>query len=359
MLQPDPRSPHQQLTLFQLENQVDQYMQYTMVEQANVLARTLAKRELPMFYFSEAGEELGITAKTCRVWKIDAWPMANRPNDENLIHKVAIYIRVYLRLKDCPNNETYLEANIRLQRRIRELGENGYSRNQIAQQMRMSFRTLKDLCERLENLRERLENPTEKLENQPNGPEALRENEAGPSKEAGEEPLGPGSHCPWGLLDRLKGAEEEIARQRELQVKFQDLRVIHPGADYRDQEINPDPPSSQNVIKVKDPCRKCNAGWQSLREDGVDGWNRPIMVCMICGTENAIDLGLEDPDSVDLQAPEEQEFIERYAPCRHCQAYWNHMKLERTDRWSNSVYICLRCTTVNRVKPRRQKSRTL
>ena len=110
---------------------------------------------------------------------------------------------------------------------------------------------------------------------------------------------------------------------------------------------------------MKDPCRKCNAGWQSLREDGVDGWDRPIMVCMICGTENAIDLGLEDPDSVDLQAPEEQEFIERYAPCRHCQAYWNHMKLERADRWSNSVYICLRCTTVNRVRPRRQKSRTL
>ena len=38
MMQPQSQSS-QQLTLFQVENQVDQYIQYTMVEQANTLAR--------------------------------------------------------------------------------------------------------------------------------------------------------------------------------------------------------------------------------------------------------------------------------------------------------------------------------
>ena len=37
MMQPQPQSS-QQLTLFQVESQVDQYIQYTMVEQANTLA---------------------------------------------------------------------------------------------------------------------------------------------------------------------------------------------------------------------------------------------------------------------------------------------------------------------------------
>ena len=149
MMQPQPQSS-QQLTLFQVESQVDRYVHYTMVEQANTLARMLAKRELPMFYFAEAGEELGITAKTCRAWKMNTWPAANRSSDDKLMYKTAIYLRVYLRLSAYSENETYAKATIRLHRRIAELEERNFSRNQIAQQMRMSFRTLKDLCDRAE-----------------------------------------------------------------------------------------------------------------------------------------------------------------------------------------------------------------
>ena len=253
MMQPQLQSSHQ-LTLFQVESQVDRYVHYTMVEQANTLARMLAKRELPMFYFAEAGEELGLTAKTCRAWKMNTWPAANRSSDDKLMYKTAIYLRVYL-------------------------GLSAYSEN-------------------------------------------------------------------------------EITRQKERQAEFQDLRVLHPESNHRETEIEPGPPTTQNVIEVRGRCRKCNAGWQSLREDGTDGWNRPVMVCMICGSENIISLDPEDPDSVDLQAPEEEEFIERYAPCRRCQAYWSHMKLERTDRWNNAVYMCLRCATVNRALPKRRKAQT-
>ena len=78
------------------------------------------------------------------------------------------------------------------------------------------------------------------------------------------------------------------------------------------------------------------------------------MVCMKCGAENpARELDAEDPDEVDFEEPKEEEFIERYAPCRHCEAYWNHLKKERVDRWNNTIYLCLRCATINRVRPKK------
>ena len=317
-----PEQQRIQLPLFQLDSHMEQYLKYTMVEQANMLARQLARKELPPFYYTEAGEELGISAKTCREWRIDSWPVTNRPSDENLMQKVAIYLRVFLRLEDNPPEETYAEATRRLHRRIRELDDQKISRNQIAQQMRMSFRTLKDLCEK-----------------------------------EGEEPKGRSAHCPWRLLQRLEGAEEEIERQRRLQTEYQGLRFNH-STERREPEIDPGPPTTQNAIEVGDACWKCRAGWQSLREDGNDGWERPIMVCMICGAENAVMLDMNDPDSFDLTKPGEEEFIERYAPCRECHAYWNHMKLERTDRWNNTVYICMRCAAINRVKAKRVRAKT-
>ena len=207
MMQPQPQSS-QQLTLFQVESQVDQYVQYTMVEQSNTLARMLAKRELPMFYFAEAGEELGVTAKTCRAWKMNIWPAANRPSDDKLMYKTAIYLRVFLRLSTYPENETYANATIRLHQQIAELEEGNFSRNQIAQQMRMSFRTLKDLCDRAER----------------------------------EETEGRSSHCPWKLLERLGDAENEITRQKERQAEFQDLRVLHPESNHRGNGDRTRPP---------------------------------------------------------------------------------------------------------------------
>ena len=296
-----PRESFHQLTLFQPENQLDQHLQYTMVEQANMLARVLAKRRLPTFYFNEAAQELGITAKTCRSWKMNTWPIANRPSDENLVNKVAIYIRVYLRLRKYPKEETYQEAKARLHRRIRELDAKKFSRNQIAQQMPMSFRTLKDMCDR-----------------------------------EGQEPTSRSNHCPWNLLQRLEKAEEEITRQKELQTEFQDLRVLqHPQNERWEPDLDAKNPLLRNAIPVGGACRKCQAEWHNLKEDGADGWKRPIMVCIICGAENAITLDLEDADNPDLTPSGKHEFIERYAACRHCHAYWNHMKLDRTDRWNN------------------------
>ena len=107
-----------------------------------------SKKNLPMFYFTEAGKELNIPAKTCRSWKINTWPTVNRPSDDKLIHKVAIYIRVYLRLSDYPEQETYLQATNRLQRRILEIKEKTFSHNRISQHLRISFRTLNDIIEK-------------------------------------------------------------------------------------------------------------------------------------------------------------------------------------------------------------------
>ena len=138
----------QQLTLFQARVQMEQYIEYTTLEQTNALAEALNRRQLPQFYFTEAGGELGVSAKTCREWRINAWPITHRAQDQNLMYKLGIYLRVYLRLSNYPANETYAQAMEILQQRIKQLEEQRFSRNQISQQMRLSFRTLKQLRER-------------------------------------------------------------------------------------------------------------------------------------------------------------------------------------------------------------------
>ena len=319
-----PRIPdrHIQLQLFEVERETDEYNQYYMTMEANRTARALVQRRLPMFYFIEAGEEIGVSSNTTRSWRLNTWPVSQTGGEDKILYKNTILTRVYLRLKKYPDEETYHQALARLQARINALIDARFTRNQIAQQMRMSFRTLKDLRERT------CEEP----------------------EEMEEERTRKSNHCPWRLLERLENAEEEIARQIERQAKMQDLRIIHGTTDYNWDDNDPDLPAPDNTIKIGEQCRKCGAGWPNLRDDGKDGWNRPVMICMQCGAENALDLDAEDPEEVDLELPGEEEFVERYAPCRHCEAYWNHLKKDREDRWGNSVYICLRCATTNRVK---------
>ena len=318
-----------QLTLFQAENDANRYIQYTMVEQANALARALAKKNLPMFYFTEAGKELNIPAKTCRSWKINTWPTVNRPSDDKLIHKVAIYIRVYLRLSDYPEQETYLQATNRLQRRILEIKEKTFSHNRISQHLRISFRTLNDIIEKKPE-------------------EAIRRN-----------------HCPWALLKKLDGAETEMQEKQEKQDELQENRILQESKKYKKHRMSPEPPDDRNLLQKDGSCPKCQAAPHNLRYDGKDTWNRTIMVCIICGSENPTDVeetAKEVPKETPEEAPEEalddvneerpnrKEFVNRYEPCRECGTPWHNLKRDRVDRWKNTVYICLRCAGVNRVK---------
>ena len=327
MLEREPET-NLQPTLFEMAYELRSIVNGTMAEQAASMARTLSRRELPMFYFIEAGDERGVPAKTVRGWNLNRWPITLQPTDGKIMLKNAIYVLVSLRLSKYPEDETYREATKRLLSRIHQLLDRGFTKNQIAQQMRMSFRTLK-------NLRERTRRDT------------------GETDETAKKP----NHCPWKLLERLENAETKITRQMERQKEMEGLRIIHEGADYGDPELEPDLPPPDKAILVGEKCRKCGGGWPNLREDGRDGWDRPIMVCMKCGAENPLALDAEDPDEVDFEEPKEEEFIERYAPCRHCEAYWNHLKKERADRWNNTIYLCVRCATINRVKPKRTRTR--
>ena len=318
-----------QLTLFQAENDANRYIQYTMVEQANALARALAKKNLPMFYFTEAGKELNIPAKTCRSWKINTWPTVNRPSDDKLIHKVAIYIRVYLRLSDYPEQETYLQATNRLQRRILEIKEKTFSHNRISQHLRISFRTLNDIIEKKPE-------------------EAIRRN-----------------HCPWALLTKLDGAETEMQEKQEKQEELQENRILQESKKYKKNRMSPEPPDNRNLLQKDGSCPKCGAAPHNLRYDGKDTWDRTIMVCIICGSENPTDVEetakevpKETPeeateealDDINEERPNRKEFVNRYEPCRECGTPWHNLKRDRVDRWKNTVYICLRCAGVNRVK---------
>ncbi len=322
-----PMDRNVQMQLFEANRDAELTLSQSMAAEANRMARILAPRELPDFYFTEAGNEIGVSSKTVRDWKLNAYPIPQGGREETILYRTNILIRVYLRLKNAPEGETYLQAMLRLQARIGELLDLGFTRNQIAQQLLMSFRTLKDLIER----------------------DHLRETEANRKT----------THCPWSLLARLSRAEEEIDERVRQQPEMQDRRILHEGLDFNNpaDELELPPPGAS--IKIGDDCGKCGAGWPNLREDGEDAWNRPVMVCMICGSENALDTDPGEPEEADFAPPPEEEFIERYACCRECRAYWNHMKKDRTDRWNNTVYICLRCTAVNRVSPKRTPARNL
>ena len=317
-----PRSSLQ-LTLFQAENEADQYIQYAMVEHANALIRALGRKNLPMFYFTEAGEGLGIPAKTCRSWKINSWPAANRPGDDKLIQKVAIYIQVYQRLRDYPSDETYAEATKRLQRRITELREKRFSHNQISQYARISFRTLKDI--------------------QTKEPEPSRRR----------------NHCPWDLLERLEDAEAGMLEQREQQVEFRDNRILRSGPRQSGPGLKPASPTGPDPMERGGRCPKCGAPWSNLKNDGEDAWGREIMVCIICASENPVSTEptLPDMDEADSIKPGRHEFVARYEPCRKCKTPWHNLKKDRVDRWENTVYICLRCASLNLVRPKAKKTR--
>ena len=317
-------NPSLQLTLFQAENEADRYIQYTMAEQANALARILTRKQLPMFYFTEAGEELGIPAKTCRSWKINVWPPANQHGDGRLIYKVAIYLRVYLRLNPYPEGETYAEATLRLQRRVGELKEKGYSHNQISQHLKLSFRTLKDIL-------------TKKPE------EVSRRNQ-----------------CPWALLEKLEEAESGMREQREREEELRENRILREGKKNEGMEPTPKPPEERMQVEEGGGCPKCGAAPNNLRYDGEDAWGRTVMACIICGNESPR-APQETRDEIREEdggeKPNPEEFIERYDSCRSCGTAWHNMKRERVDRWRNTVYICVRCAAVSRVKPKKQRTR--
>ena len=309
-----------QLTLFQAENEADQYIQYAMVEHANALIRALARKNLPMFYFTEAGEALGIPAKTCRSWKINSWPAANRPGGDKLIQKVAIYIQVYQRLREYPSDETYAEAAKRLKERILALKNKTFSHNQISQYARISFRTLKDIESR--------------------------------------DPVPPRrrNHCPWSLLERLENAEAGMMEQREQQVEFKDNRILRSGPSQSGPGLKPASSTGPDPMERGGRCPKCGAPWNSLKYDGEDAWGREIMVCIICANENPVSTDTF-PDEAGSMRPSRHEFVERYEPCRKCKTPWHNLKKDRVDKWENTVYICLRCASLNLVRPKAKKTR--
>ena len=312
-----------QLALFEAQieersHEADTYIRYNMMDQANVLAQILARKKLPMFYFYEAAAKSNITRKTCRVWKINSWPILNRPGEKNFLQKVEIYFRIYNRLLEFPQNETYDEAMERFRARVEQLEHSRFSKNLIAQQVEMSSRTLKEITTSL-------------------GTENKRHN-----------------HCPWDMLKMLSTLEDDIRKEREEQSEMKKNRIIRDGINYKEPELDDDPPYNPNLIRVGDECARCGAGWHCIAPDGKDAWGRYIAVCRMCSTDNVVEFIKLDPDDPDQRPPKPEEFIEPYHRCWQCNARFHNLNRERADRWGNTVYICVRCAHTNRIKPRKK-----
>ena len=321
------RQTTKQLALFEAQiearsQEADTYNQYTMMNQANTFAQILARRQLPMFYFYEAAKHIKVERKTCRIWRINSWPLMTRPGDDNLMQKVSIYLSVYMRLKKFPDDETYDQAMENFKERVKELEQKRFSKNLIAQQVKMSSRTLKEITS----------------------------NGRGENKRH--------NHCPWEMLKMLETMEGDILQEKEQQREMKKNRIIRDGINYKEPELEDEAPYNPNLIWEGDGCARCGTGWHCLVPDGKDAWGRTVVVCRICSTDNIVEQIELDPDDPDQRPPKVREFIEPYWNCWQCNARFHNLKRERVDRWGNTVYICVRCAHTNRIRRELQNRQT-
>ena len=135
----------------------------------------ISYKELPPCYFQEAAEEIGITKETYRNWRISRCPQADPAIDtKDPRFATEILLKVLLRICAYPEAETYPAAVGRLSIRVNEVINQGFSRNKVAQHLRMSHNSLSEIV-----------------------------------NNAAYEQRRP-RRCPWFLLNLLENAETEI-----------------------------------------------------------------------------------------------------------------------------------------------------
>ena len=299
--------------LERIKKQTDQIFLYSALEHINVFGFYFQQRHIPIFYFIEAAEEMGIDGQTCRQWRVGQWPITRVRDPRRIEGMLEIYLKVYIRLRQHSKVETFPDAMRRLKRKINELElERKISPNQISQHLRMSFRTLQDI---------RSKSNTYNNNRQRN--------------------------CPWDLLDRLETIEEDLKEQKKSRVNRPRIQ-----REYFTQgpQVPPEPPPGMVTIRRGQSCPKCQASWIHMYPSGENSWGYTLMTCRVCGKDNPIQKEYEEDDENNPT-----RFVERYAPCWNCKYPAHNLKRVGSDQDGNTNYICLVCSKINTVLKTRNR----
>ena len=308
--------------LAQAAAQSRELFRYSAIEHANIMGGFFRQRKIPIFYFNQAAEEMGLSSQICRQWRVMEWPVARTRDSRKIDGILEIYLKVFIRLSTHTGYETFPDAMYRLRERVAELIGNGVSRNQISQHLRMSFRTLDEVIDK------------------------AKQNEEMPTAHNTRQ-----KHCPWELLERLDAIEEEI--QENKIKRSQHKRILR---EYNSQgpKIPSKPPEGAIVTTRNGNCGKCKASWVHLYATEENTWGYLVMCCRACGANNMlVEWELVDNEaSLDPALDPNANHIERYAPCGNCSAPWHNLTRDNTLNDGSTVYLCMLCWEINIVPPK-------
>ena len=208
------------------------------------------KRKLPIFYYTQAAVELGISPKVCRAHSIHRYPIEQPPRAKQLRNLLHIQVKVYCRLANFPDGETYQQALTRLSTRILDLRERNYSINRVAQHLHLPNRKIDAL---------------------------VSTNLVRPR------------NCPWELLKTLENLEATVEAENA-------TKTIQKGEYRNSYQRTPAP--KRFYIEPFAACARCGANWHTLYKSDEDPiLDTPIFTCRSCGADNYIKETKQNPKS--------------------------------------------------------------
>ena len=315
-----PQSSRKEL-LAEADAQSRELFRYSAIEHANIMGGLFRQRRIPIFYFNQAAEEMGLPTQICRQWRVMEWPVARTRDTQKIDGILELYLKVFTRISSYPNGETFPEAMTRLAARIKELEGPRMTKNQISQHLRMSFRTLLDVLEKAQ----KVDTPTVRNTRQ--------------------------RHCPWELLERLDHIEEETQEQKEKQSQHKRVQREYSSQGPR---IPPTPPEGAILTTRNGICGKCKSSWVHLYETEENTWGYMVMACRACGANNMLVEKEPEDNSDDPMLDPNAHHIERYAPCGNCSSPWHNLTRDDNLENGSTVYLCMICSEINIVPPRQK-----
>ena len=284
---PENLQRSQQVTRALLDQSHREYSDYLSYELAY-------KRRLPMFYYTQAAVELGISPKVCRTHSIHRYPIEQPPRPRQIRNVLHIQVKVFCRLANFPDTETYQQALTKLSTRILELKENNYSINRIAQHLHLPNRKIDAL---------------------------ITTNLVRPR------------NCPWQLIKALENLEATVEAENT-------SKTIQKG-EYRNS-YHRTPTPKRYYIEAFQPCARCGANWPTLYKSDEDPvLDTSIYTCRSCGADNYIKETKQDPKPPTYRLAN----ITDQTKCPNCQGSAETIQFRGSpkDYPQFMVYQCSRC----------------
>ena len=304
--------------------QAKEMLHYSALDHANIMAGLFQERKIPIFYFIEAAQSMGLEPQVCRQWHLMDFPIPRTRDTRRIEYTLEIFLKVYLRLAQYSKDESYPQAILRLKEQVQELEDRGITHNQISQHLRMAFRTLQDVLNKA---------TTEDVR-------AIRNTRQ--------------KYCPWEQIEKLELIEEAIRENRLRRKKHHRVQREYSSQGPR---IPAAPPEGSITTTPNGNCGKCGQSWVHLYPNneypnGENAWGYQMMSCRACGADNMlVDDPHEEPEEIRKDA-----IIERYAPCAHCSAPWHNLTREETLEDGSTKYLCMICFEMNTVLPKPKNS---